>query len=207
MPELHPEAVFVTVTEYTVVPVTVGIAVVVAALGEPLMPGPVHAYVFEPTVPVAFAIRFTVPPRHIGPVLVGAAVGTGFTLTFVVYAVPELHPEAVFVTITEYTVAPVTVGIAVVVAVLREPVIPGPVHENVFEPTAPVAFAIRFTVPPRHIGPLLVGAAVGTGFTLTLVVYAVPELHPEAAFVTITEYTAEPAVVGIALAVGELEEL
>ena len=87
---------------------------------------PLHAYVV--TVPEGLAVKFTVPPTQIGPLLEGAAVGVGFTLTPVVYAVPELHPEAVFVTVTEYTVVPVAVGAAVVLAVLVEPVIPVPLQ-------------------------------------------------------------------------------
>lgn len=34
----------------------------------------------------------------------------------------------------------------------------------------PVADENKFTVCVRHIGPLFVGAAVGTGFTLTVTV-------------------------------------
>lgn len=34
----------------------------------------------------------------------------------------------------------------------------------------PEPFALRVAVPPIHIGPLLVGAAIGVGFTVTLIV-------------------------------------
>jgi hypothetical protein len=54
-----------------------------------------------PVPPVAFAANVAVPPVHIGPPLVGAAMGTAFTVTVVVYTVPELQPEPVLLTVTE----------------------------------------------------------------------------------------------------------
>ena len=44
---------------------------------------------------------------------------------------------------------------------------PGPVQDH---DVAPVEFAFNVTEPPEHIGPLFVGAAVGTGLTDTVVV-------------------------------------
>jgi hypothetical protein len=43
----------------------------------------------------------------------------------------------------------------------------GPLHDH---DVAPVELADRLTVPPTQIGPSLAGAAVGTLFTVTLVV-------------------------------------
>lgn len=34
----------------------------------------------------------------------------------------------------------------------------------------PAGLAVRFTVPPMHIGPLLAGAAVGAGCTVAILV-------------------------------------
>ena len=44
----------------------------------------------------------------------------------------------------------------------------GPLHEYILAP--PDGLAVRVTVPPTQIGPLLVGAAAGDGLTVTLVV-------------------------------------
>jgi len=62
---------------------------------------PLHAYSIVPVPPDAAEVRFTVPPTHIGVLLVGAAVGTAFTVTAVVYTVPELQPEPVLLTVNE----------------------------------------------------------------------------------------------------------
>ena len=51
----------------------------------------------------------------------------------------------------------------------------------------PDAADVRLTVPPTHIGLLLVGAAVGTALTVTAVVYTVPELQPEPVLLTVNE--------------------
>ena len=40
--------------------------------------------------------------------------------------------------------------------------------------------ALRFTVPPTHIGPLLVGAADGTGFIVTDTLPCGPQQPPAA---------------------------
>jgi hypothetical protein len=61
--------------------VTVGVAVGLATTAED-RPGPLHEYVAAPPDPLA--VRVTVPPLHIGPLFVGAAVGVGFTVTDVV---------------------------------------------------------------------------------------------------------------------------
>ena len=54
-------------------------------------------------------------------------------------------------------------------------------------PVPPDAAEVRFTVPPKHIGVLLVGAAVGTAFTVTAVVYTAPGLQPEPLVLTVNE--------------------
>jgi hypothetical protein len=54
----------------------------------------------------------------------------------------------------------------------------GPLHDH---EVAPVELAERLTIPPTQIGPLLDGAAVGTLFTVTVVVYTVAGEQPEAA--------------------------
>lgn len=53
-----------------------------------------------------------------------------------------------------------------------------PLHE--YAVTPPDGFAVSDTVEPLQMVPLLVGAAVGVGFTLTVVVYTVDGLQPEA---------------------------
>ena len=63
--------------------------------------GPLHAYNKVPVPPAPFAVRFTVPPKQIGVLLAGAAVGTAFTVTVVVYTVPELQPLPVLLTVNE----------------------------------------------------------------------------------------------------------
>ena len=40
--------------------------------------------------------------------------------------------------------------------------------------------AVRVTVPPAHIGPLLLTVTVGIAFTITVVVYTVAGLQPDA---------------------------
>jgi hypothetical protein len=58
----------------------------------------------------------------------------------------------------------------------------------VLAPFAP--FAVSDTVPPLQIYPLFVGPAVGAEFTVTVVVYIVDGVQPDAAvpFVTVNEY-------------------
>ncbi len=47
--------------------------------------------------------------------------------------------------------------------------------------------AFKVTVPPSHIGLVFVGAAVGTAFTVTVVVYTVDGLQPLPAALTVNE--------------------
>ena len=63
----------------------------------------------------------------------------------------------------------------------------GPLHANNKVPVPPVPFAVRFTVPPTQIGVLLTGAAVGTAFTVTVVVYTIPELQLLPVLLTVNE--------------------
>ena len=54
-------------------------------------------------------------------------------------------------------------------------------------PVPPLATEVRFTVPPRHTGPLLLSVAAGTALTVTVVVYTVPEVQPEPVLLTVRE--------------------
>ena len=54
-------------------------------------------------------------------------------------------------------------------------------------PVPPLATEVRFTVPPRQTGPLLLSVAAGTPSTVTVVVYTVPELQPEPVLLTVRE--------------------
>lgn len=161
---LQPGPLALTVNEYVVV--TVGVAVGFCAV-ELKPPAAVHDH---EVAPVEFAFKVAVPPAQIVPLFVGAAVGTELTVTAVVYTVPGLHPGLPLpsVTVKEYVV--VTVGVAVGFCKV-ELKLPGPVHDQV---AAPVEFAFKVTVPPAHTVPLFVGAATGTAFTVTTVVYTVP---------------------------------
>ena len=49
----------------------------------------------------------------------------------------------------------------------------------------PAGCAVRFTVDALHTGPLFVGAAEGNAFTVTVVVYTVPE--PQLVLLTVNE--------------------
>ena len=58
----------------------------------------------------------------------------------------------------------VTVGVAVgFTAVVEDNA--APLHVKLVAP--PPGLAVSVIVPPAHIGPLFVGAAVGVGFTVT----------------------------------------
>ena len=70
--------------------VVVGVAVGLATVAEDKS-GPDQLYTEAP--PAGLAVSVTVPPLHIGPLLVGAAVGVEFTVTDVVYTVDGLQPE------------------------------------------------------------------------------------------------------------------
>jgi hypothetical protein len=103
---------------------------------------------------------------HIYPLLVGDADGVDFTVTEVVYTVEGLQPLSPLpsLTVTEYT--PVTVGDRDGVG--DEEVKPsGPDQLKVVDP--PAGLAASATVPPLHIGPSFVGAAVGVLRTVTVV--------------------------------------
>ena len=63
-------------------PLTVGVITGVAT-DELKLAGPDHAYAFVPFAGLAANVTDPVP-KHIGLVLVGAAVGIGFTVTVVV---------------------------------------------------------------------------------------------------------------------------
>ena len=114
-----------------------------------------------------FAVRLTVPPTHIGAlVVIPVDDGTGFTDTVVVYVLVPVHPPPVPVTVSEYVL--VTLGVAVGFAIVVEERL-GPLHAQLV--TEGFVFAYRFTVPPAHIVPLLVRPLeVGIGFTDTVVV-------------------------------------
>ena len=146
---------------------------------------PLHAYRIVPVPPLADEKRFMVPPRHTGRLLEGDATGTGLTVTDVVYTVPGLQPAPELLTVNEYTIVPVTVGTAVGLAAIMDDKA-GPLQEYRSVPVPPVAEEVRFTVPPRHIGELLDGAAVGTAFTVTGVVRT-PEVQPEPVVVKVSE--------------------
>ena len=66
-----------------------------------------------------------------------------------------------------------------------------------FAPSA--GLALNTDVPPLQITPLLVGAATGIGFTLTVVVYIVDGAQPLSVVPsdTVSEYT--PVTVGVAV--------
>ena len=85
------------------VPVAVGTADGLAMVVED-RPGPLQAYIMAPVPPLATEVRFTVPPRQTGPLLLSVAAGTAgtaSTVTVVVDTVPELHPEPVLLTVRE----------------------------------------------------------------------------------------------------------
>jgi uncharacterized protein (DUF58 family) len=113
------------------------------------------------------AVRVTVPPTHIYPLLLGAAVGVVLTVTVVVYTVAGAQPGCVepSLTVSEYIedTDGVAVGLAIVVAESAVPV-----QLKVLAP--PAGFAKKDTVPPLQIGLLLVGVAIGVLFTVTEVV-------------------------------------
>jgi len=195
VPELQPVPVLLTVSEYTLVPVAVGVPVGLATEDDD-KPVPLHAYRIVPVPPLADEVRFTFPPRHIGPSLPIVVVGTELTITDVVYTVPELQPAPVLLTESEYTLVPVADGVPVGLAADDEDK-PVPLHAYKIVPVPPLADEVRFTFPPRHIGPSLPIVVVGTEFTDTDVVYTVPELQPDPVLLTVSEYTFAPVAVGV----------
>jgi hypothetical protein len=159
-----------TVNEYVLV--TDGVAVGFCALVEDNA-GPLH--VNTVALPDGFAVRVIVAPLHITPLFIGAATGFDLTVTAVVYTVEGTQPDAAvpLVTVNEYVL--VTVGVAVGLASVEEERF-GPLHE--YTVVLPPGFAVSVTVPPSHIGPLFVGAAVGVALTVTVVVYIVVGAQP-----------------------------
>ena len=154
-----------------------GVAVAMDELTEPVTPDP-HVYMYAPTPLAGWAASVLVPPRHIGPSFESVAVGAALTLTVVVYAIPELQPDAVSETVIEYTGAPVAAGMAVA-SESEEEAMPGPLQTKVWIPVPPDDEAERLTVPFTHTGPSLTTVAVGLGFTVTTTVVYIG-VQPEA---------------------------
>jgi len=161
---LHPGFAepLVTVSVYT--DVTVGVAVGLAIVVEERN-GPAHVYVL--VLPPAPALNATLPPSQIGPLFDGEAVGCAATVTEVVYTVEGLHPGPELATVKEYM--RLTVGVAPVVPDVGDTMFE-PLQTYIYDPTPPVALAERLTTPLAQIGPLFVGAAVGTDPTIVDVV-------------------------------------
>jgi hypothetical protein len=132
-----------TVRLYT--PVTVGVAVGFA-IEEDDNEVPLQLYTDAPPAP--FAVRFTVPPTHIGPLLVGAAVGVAFTATDVVYTVDGLQPASVVPSLTVRLYTEVAVGVAVGLAIEEDD---NEVPLQLYTDAPPAPFAVRLTVPPLQM--------------------------------------------------------
>jgi len=119
---LQPDAPpLLTVSEYVLV--TVGVAVGFWSVVDDRF-APLQLYIVVP--PDGTAVRFTVPPIHIGPLLLTAAVGIGLTVTVVVPL--AVQPDPAVLTVTVYTpaiaaVIPLRVGVALV-----EVYAEGPLH-------------------------------------------------------------------------------
>ena len=130
------------------------------------------------------------------------ATGKGFTVTDVVYTVAGLQPGWLLPSLTVRLYTPVTVGVAVGLAIVNEDRAE-PLQLYTVAPPAPLA--VRFTVPPTHIGPLLAGDAVGVAFTVTDVVYTVDGLQPASAVpsLTVRLYTVVAVGVAVGLAIEE----
>ncbi len=127
------------------------------------------------------ALKVTVPPLQIGPLFVAPLeVGTGLTVTVVVYTVAGAQPEPTLLTVSEYVV--VTVG--VITGFCNAEVVP-------FEPVqlhavALLELALSVAVPPTQIAPLFVAPLeVGTGLTVTVVKYIVLGLQPLPVLLTV----------------------
>ena len=153
-----------TVNVYTLLPnggLAVGFAIDV---DDKLDPDHVNT---EAVPPTGLAKRSTVPVVQIGPLCDGVAAATELTVTVVVYTVPGVQPDvpALLLTVNEYVL--VTVGVAVgFCAVVDDNA--GPLHKYIS--VLPPGFAVKVTDADKHIGPLLVGDAVGKPFTVTVVV-------------------------------------
>ena len=135
---------------------------------------------------VELAFSVAVLPAQTGPLLPGPVDEAGiFTVTLVIYTSDELHPVVELFIVNRYidVVAGAIVGFCRV-----ELYPPGPIHD---QDVAFVEFALSVTVPPAHTGPLLVGPAeLGTGFTTSVVVYMLDELHALPGLLTTSEYVA-----------------
>lgn len=142
---LHPDLPLpsVTVSEYTLV--VVGVAVGFWAVADD-RPAPLHVYTDAPLA--GLAVRLTVPPAHIGPLLAGVAVGALFTVTEVVYIVDGAQPGWLLpsLTVREYT--PVDAGVAAGFCAVDEDRL-APLHAYTVAP--PAGLAVRFTVPPLQM--------------------------------------------------------
>lgn len=114
-------------------------------------------------LPPGFAVSVTVPPLHIGPLLVGLAVGVWFTVAVVVNTTTQPGCVVPFDTVMEYVA--VVVGVAVGFSAVGDDRL-RPLH--VYADVDPPILAVRFNVPPLQIGPEFVGAAVGAAFTVTV---------------------------------------
>jgi hypothetical protein len=152
--------------------------------------------------PAGFALSVAEPPTQIGPLFDGAAVGVVFTTTEVVYTVAGAQPGWPLPSLTVRLYTPVTVGVAVGLAIDEED---NETPLQLYTDAPPAPFAVRFTVPPTHIGPLLVGAAVGVAFTATDVVYTVDGLQPASVVpsLTVRLYTEVAVGVAVGLAIEE----
>ena len=93
-----------------------------------------------------------------------------------------VQPEPVLLTVNEYV--PVAVGVAV--GFCKEEEKPeGPDHDHA---VASLELADNVTVPPTHIGPLLVAPVEdGTGLTVTVVVYTVAGVQPDPVLLSVNE--------------------
>ena len=107
---------------------------------------PVQLYVLAP--PDGLAVSVTDTPLQIGPLLVGAAIGVGLTVTDVVYTVAGEQPGCVLpsLTVSEYTLVAVGVAVGLAAVALYDD---GPLHAYVLAPSA--GLAVKVTVPPTQI--------------------------------------------------------
>jgi hypothetical protein len=93
-----------------------------------------------------------------------------------VYTVDGEQPGLVLpsLTVNEYTCVP-TPGVALVIA---EVLLPSELPLQLYALAPPEPLAVSTEVPPLQIVPLLVGAATGVAFTVTVVVYIVDGEQP-----------------------------
>ena len=105
-----------------------------------------------------------------GAVVIVGGVGSGLTVTVVVYTVAGLQPDTFVLTVNEYMLVILgeTFGFCNV-----ELYPPGPLHAYNIAPVPPTALDCSVAVSPKHIGLVFDGLAVGTELTITVVVYTV----------------------------------